>query len=179
MTKGIRKQNGSGYWSIRYRDASGRLREESSHSTRKRDAEALLVRRKQEALEGVLPQNTTSSSMTLSEFAPEFLDWAKGRHKSYDRSSRLVKQLVDDLGNVPLNKFTVRLVEKWQLERLHDRGNAPGTVNRLHALLKSMFTKAYEYHRVNSTARENVRKTKLLKLDNKRLRYLSPDELPD
>ncbi len=41
MKKGIRKQKNSLYWSIRYRDTSGKLREESSRSIKKRDAEAL------------------------------------------------------------------------------------------------------------------------------------------
>ncbi|MBT4485353.1 MAG: site-specific integrase [Candidatus Latescibacteria bacterium] len=174
--RGIRRQRGSTYWSIRYRDASGKLREESSHSIRKRDAEALLIRRKKEVLDGVKPETQRVSKITLREFAPEYLKWAKGRHRAYDRTERAVKQLVDDFGNIPLNSFTIKLLEQWQSERLHDRGNKPATINRLLAVLKNIFTKAYEYNKVAATAREQVKLVKLFKLDNQRLRYLSPKE---
>ncbi len=175
MTRGIRKQKGSKYWQIRYRDISGKLREESSGSIKKRDAETLLIRRKQEVLEGIKPELKRFPNITLIEFAPEYLKWAK-RQRSYKSKIYAVSQLIEDMGNVPMNQITLKFIEQWQTERREDRGNSHATINRYLSLLKHMYTKAFDWKMVSEKTCHIVHGVKKLEENNERLRYLSSEE---
>ncbi|MFC1607133.1 tyrosine-type recombinase/integrase [Candidatus Latescibacterota bacterium] len=172
-TRGIRLR-GSIFW-IRYSDGCGSIRDESTHSRYKRDAETLLSKRKQEVIEGKLPELKKYKDIRLNDFSVEYLNWAE-RQRSVDHTKRFTKQLLSDFGNIPLNSFTTKLIEQWQSDRMKIRGNKPATVNRMLAVLKHMFTKANEWDMVKQQAFERVRKVKLLSVNNQRLRYLTEDE---
>ena len=53
---------------------------------------------------------------------------------------------------------------------------APATINRHIATIKHMFTKAVEWDMVDEEVLKRIRKVKLLKENNRRLRYLSTEE---
>jgi len=172
MARGIYKR-GRIYW-IRYAGLDGKIIFESTGSTKFRDAEALLYKRKEEIRQGRQPQVKRIANYSFNELASEYLKWAE-RQRSYRSKKGFVAQLVNVFGNLPLRQFNTRLIEQYQTERLQ-AGNKHATVNRLLATLKHMFTKAVEWEMVEEETLKRVRKVKLLPENNRRLRYLSKEE---
>ncbi|MFC1552473.1 hypothetical protein ACFL6P_07905 [Candidatus Latescibacterota bacterium] len=111
-TRGLRLR-GTKWW-IRFSDGCGNMIEESSQSKRKSDATAILEKRRVQVREGKLGEVRKIPKLTFNEITVEFLGWAKGRHKSFDRTEGFVKQLINDFGNLSLNRFSNKLIESWQ-----------------------------------------------------------------
>lgn len=172
MTKGIYKR-GNIYW-IRYAGLDGRTVRESSGSTKFREAESLLIKRRNEIKEGKQPEIKRISNHSFIELADEYLIWAK-RQRGYRTKRGYISQLVEVYGSLPLRRFSARLVEQLQTERLQ-RGNKPATVNRIIATLKHMIHKATDWDMVEEETLKRVRKVKQLEENNKRLRYLLKEE---
>jgi integrase len=172
MARGIFKRGG--VWWIRYAGLDGRIARESSRSERFRDAEALLIRRRQEIKEGKLPEVRRIGNHVFNELAEAYVKWAE-RQRSFKSKKLFIDQLKARFGNLPLRRFNSMALEQFQTERL-ERGNKPATVNRLLATIKHMFTKAVEWDMVEEETLKRVRKVKLLEENNRRLRYLSQEE---
>ncbi len=173
MAKGIYKR-GKVFW-IRYAGLDGKIRFESTHSNKYREAEALLIQRRQSIKEGKQPEPVKKISMVMfKELAKEYQEWTK-RQRSYETKKYFIKQLEDAFGNIPLRNFTTRLLEQYQTDKLQEN-KKPATVNRLLACVKHMFTKAMDWEMVEEYAWKKVRKVKLLEENNKRLRFLSQEE---
>ena len=172
MAKGIYKR-GNVYW-VRYAGLDGRVARESSGSSKFREAESLLIKRRNEIKEGKQPEVKRIANHSFIELADEYLIWAK-RQRGYRTKRGYVSQLVGVYGCLPLRRFSTRLIEQLQTERLQ-RGNKPATVNRIIATLKHMFTKATDWDMVEEETLKRVRKVKQLEENNKRLRYLLKEE---
>ena len=173
MAKGIYKR-GNVYW-IRYAGLDGRVRYESSHSRKFKDAEVLLCNRKAKISEGKEPTlKNKILNHTFTELSEHYLKWAK-KQKSFRCKKGFVGQLVKSFGNCPLRRFTKMIVEEYQTKILNG-GNAPATANRHIATLKHMFTKAVDWEMVEEEVLKKIRGVKLEREDNKRLRYLSKEE---
>jgi len=175
MARGIFKR-GSIYW-IRYAGLDGQIIRESTGSTSFRDAEALLIKRKQMVKEGKQPEVKRIANYTFNELAEQYLEWAK-RQRSFRSKRGFVKQLLEAFGHLPLRRFNTMLLEQYQTERLQ-KGNKPATANCLLSTLKHMFTKAVEWDMVEEEVLKRIRKVKFLEDNNKRLRYLSKEECQD
>lgn len=181
-TKGIYKR-GNIYW-IRYAGLDGRLMYESSGSDKFRDAETLLIKRRQSIKEGKQPEIRKIENHLFSELVTEYTKWIK-RQRSFGQKECNIKQLKEVFGNVPLRRFNTMILEQYQTERLQKgnkrgklvTGNKPATVNRHIALIKHMFTKAVDWNMVEEDVLKRVRKVKLLEENNRRLRYLSKEEI--
>lgn len=171
-TKGIYRR-GEIYW-IRYAGLDGRIIRESSGSSKFRDAEALLINRRQAIKEGKQPEVKRIGNHVFNELAEAYLKWAE-RQRSFKSKKLFIDQLKSQFGNLPLRRFNSMLLEQFQTERLQ-KGNKPATANRLIATLKHMFTKAAEWDLVEEEVLKRVRKAKLLEENNRRLRYLSKEE---
>ncbi len=161
------------YW-IRYAGTDGRIIYESSRSTKFKDAEELLLQRKQKVREGEQPVVKKIPNYTFRELSTQYLIWAE-RKKSFKSKKCLVGQLTQAFGNLPLRRFDSMPLEQYQTERLQ-KGNKPATVNRLIAAISHMFTKAVEWNMVEENILGRIRKVKSLPENNRRLRYLSKDE---
>jgi len=75
-TKGVYKR-GNIYW-IRYASVDGKVKQESSGSTKFKDAEAILLQRKQMIREGKQPQNIkTIGSSNYNQLAEHYLKWCE------------------------------------------------------------------------------------------------------
>lgn len=172
--KGIYKRGR--IWWIRYAGPDGRIRFESSCSTSHRDAQALLISRRKEVMEGKAPVPAKRiGNHAFRELADSYLKWAE-RQRSFRSKKGFVHQLVQAFGNLPLRSFTTRLVEEFQTQRI-TQGNKPATANRLLATLKHMFTKAVDWDMVEEEVLKRVRKVKLIPENNRRLRFLSAEEI--
>lgn len=173
MVRGIYKRDNI-YW-IRYAGLDGKTIYESSHSDKFRDAETLLIQRKQSIKEGKQPEiKKKIPNVTFRELAVEYTKWTE-RQRAHKQKAILINQLVGIFGNHPLRYFTTRMLEQYQTERMQ-KGNKPATINRHLATIKHMFTKAVEWDFVEDDVLKRVRKVKQLEENNRRLRYLSQEE---
>jgi integrase len=173
MAKGIYKRGN--VWWLRYVGIDGRMIRESSHSPKFREAEDLLIQRRNGIKEGKEPEiKKRIVNHTFSELAEQYRKWAE-RQRSFKSKSYFINQLVRDFGSIPLRQFNSMLLEQYQTERLQ-KGNKPATANRLLATLKHMFTKAVEWEMVEEATLKRIRKAKFLEENNRRLRYLSKEE---
>jgi integrase len=170
--KGVYKRGGI-YW-IRYTSFDGKVIRESSKSSKVKDAEALLLQRKQAIREGKFPELKKISNCTFDELISQYLQWAE-RQRCFRSKKGFIRQLMDAFGNLPLRVFNTMLIEQFQTERLQ-KGNKPATVNRLLATLKHMFTKAFDWNLIGEETLKCIKRVKLLPENNKRLRYLSKEE---
>ena len=173
MAKGIYKRD-KYYW-IRYAGLDGRVVYESSKSDKFKDAEALLMERKQAIREGRQPEKKRIENHTFKELAEEYLSWIHGRQKSEEVKHYIIGRMLNALGNIPLRKFSTAFVEQFQTGLLN-RGLRNSTINKALSVIKHMFSKAVDWEFVESETLKQVRRVKLLPDDSKRLRYLSREE---
>lgn len=171
--RGVYKR-GAYYW-IRYVGHDGKMRFESSKSKSYKDAYNLLAIRKNDVMDGKDPLLYKKMKKVLFyDFCVEYLEWAESQKS--DRSKKgISKMLKEHFGNIPLSSFSTMIVEKYQIKLLND-GKAPSTTNRRLACLKHMFTKAIEWEMASEEVLKKVRRVKLLKENNRRLRFLSKEE---
>lgn len=171
--QGVTKRKGSRFYQIAFQDLSGRTIRKSSGTTNYKEAVAILSKHRQEVLEGKVPEIKKIKNYTFKELSEEYLVWIT-RQKDVVNKTRKVKQLIDRFGDLHLRRFNTKIVEQFQTERMER--NKPGTVNRLLATLKHMFTKAEEWEMVEEDVLKKVRKVKLLREGPGRLEYLSEEK---
>lgn len=164
-------RRGKIYW-IRY-SANGRQYRESTYSTNKSDAKLLLAKRLSEIAEGKEPASKVKN-YTFEELAAAYSKWCE-RQRSFKTKQRLLKQLINAFGHLYTRQITTRLLEDFQTQRLK-KGNKPATINRLMATMKHCMHKGYQWEMVTEDTLKRVRQVKLLEENNRRLRYLSPEE---
>jgi integrase len=181
--KGIYRR-GSVYW-ICYSGFDGKMRFESSKSTKYADAEVLLTTRRKGVQEGRDDAPRRIKPCTFAELSVDYLAWAQ-RQKSVRGKKAVVNRLVRDFGNLPLSRFTTHLVEEYQTRLLNEGkqsmttptgGKKPATINRYICILRHMIRRAHEWERCGEEAVKRVRLAKNLPENNKRLRYLSVEEV--
>ena len=171
--RGIYKR-GNIFW-VRYAGPDGKMLFESSMSPSFRDAQTLLIKRRKEVVEGKTPIPLKRiANHTFKELAEHYLNWAE-RQRAIKSKKSFVKIMLAHFGDLPLRSFNTRLIEEYQTGILAD-GKKPATANRHLAMLKHMFTKAVDWEMVEDEVLKKVRALKLLKENNKRLRYLSTEE---
>ena len=174
MAKGIYKRSNSAFYWIRYCGLDGQMVRESAKTTKFKEAESLLLQRKQAIREGKDPVVKKIKPYLFSELAQEYAKWAE-RQKSFESKIYIIKQLADTFGSLPLRSFTVMLLEKYQSEILQS-GRKPATANRHHATLSHMLSKAVEWEMMGEDTLKSIRRVKLLPENNKRLRFLNREE---
>ncbi len=175
-------------WWCCYKNLDERVIRETTGTADYDEAIDFIMKRRAEVKAGVEPEPKKIVNHTFTELVDEYKKWAE-RQKCYYSKIHLINQLSEDFGHMLLKNFSTKLIEQYQSKRLHEGKrlvkigdnyvhvpNKPATVNRFQATLSHMFTKAYEWEMISEDALKRVRKVKLLKENNKRLRYLSLDE---
>jgi integrase len=165
---GIYKR-GNVYW-IDYYDPNRKRIQESSQSSNRRDAEALLHIRKSEILRGVYKQPV---KISLGEFGERYMEHAKANKRSWLRDEQMLNHLYEFFGKgKPLTEIAPMQIEDYKIQR---QGKiADSTVNRELALLKRMFNLAITWDLYSGL--NPVRKVKFFREFNNKLRILSPEE---
>lgn len=171
--KGIYKR-GSIYW-IRYVGLDGRMRFESSGSTKLRDAQVLLTTRKHEVLEGKAPEVKKITNFFFRELAERYIAWMEVRHKSASYKRYLIDQLLEQFGNLHLRRISLSLLKGFQTD-LMKKGLKNSTVNKKILLLRAMMKFAVDEKMVEKSVLEELRGVKLEKDDSERIRFLTVDE---
>lgn len=185
LTASGRNHQDDGEISHGYAGLDGKVIRETSTSDKFKDAETLLIKRRQGIREGKMPEIKRITNHSFSDLVTDYLKWA-GRQRAFKQKELIVNQLKERFGPLPLRSFDTRLVEAYQSERLQGGkkklkteeivANKPATINRHIATLKHMFTKAVEWDMVEEETLKRVRRAKMLEENNRRLRYLSREE---
>ena len=171
--KGIFKR-GNVYW-VCYKNLEGRVIRESSKSTNPKVAEDLLIDRRKEIKDGQEPEIKRIPPHSFQELSAEYVNWAE-RQRSFSQKVYVVNQLAREFGYYRLRNITTKLLEQYQT-KLMQEGKKAATINRHLATIKHMMTKAVDWLMVEEEALKRVRKVKLLEENNRRLRYLSKEEI--
>jgi integrase len=131
--------------------------------------------------EGRYLEKKKVSKETLEEVSKRYLKWCEDvRQKDLRSKKQRIEVIKDKLGkDTSLSKITRADIERFQAERLSSLSGKsdcpikPATVNREMALLKHVLTKAVEWSIIEHNPAKGI---KLSKENNRRLRYLTPDE---
>ncbi|MDA8238948.1 MAG: site-specific integrase [Nitrospiraceae bacterium] len=172
------------YW-FRIRTSEGRI-QRSTGTANKRLAENIYSKAKTDIIEGRwFKEQETKDDPPFLELAEEYENWMQGRYRSKFKIY-IISQLKERFRDYSLSMIGVRELEKLQSEKLkrgkqqkivegklHNIPNKPATINRFIAVIAHMFTKAADWKMID---RANIPKVKMLKENNKRLRYLSKEE---
>jgi integrase len=150
---------------------NGRRRRERIGPDR-RLAETVLQKRKVAIAEGKYLDKRAVPRCTFTELAQLYRPWARVNHRGYASTTSRVTRLCETFGPLQLLEITPievdAYVARWATLR------RPVTVNREVQLIHHMFVKALEWGK----ALENpVRYQKPLRVNNRRLRYLSHEEI--
>lgn len=139
-------------------------------------AEDAYRKRRTEIKEGKFFDTKHELKVKFEDFADEYLELhCKPNHRGVRKAAEAnLKVLKRFLSGKYLSEIDVITVERFKRERMQENVS-PATVNRALACLKSMFNRAIDWGRYEG---ENpVRKVKLLKESNGRLRYLEKEEI--
>jgi integrase len=143
-------------------------------------AESVLRKQKTLIDEGRYLDKKHESTETLGEFKTRYLKWCEDikQKTAYDKGVYF-RPIIAHFGeNAPLARITRAQIEEYQAKRLSTPGERrkqikPATVNREIATLKHLFSKAVEWKILEESPARGV---KMLKENNRRLRYLSVEE---
>ncbi len=140
---GVYRPKKSRYYWIDFYYKGQRCRE-SSESTRKRDAEQLLTKRKYEMSQGTF--NPNCQAVTFSEFLPRYMEWAKDQKKpsTIERNLQFLKHLGPYVSGKLLSDITLVLAEDYKNDR-KGQGASNATVNRERSFLKAVLNKAVKW----------------------------------
>lgn len=117
---------------------------------------------------------TKTNIPTFDKFKPQYLEFCE-RQRGYKYKRNVVNLLSNNFGQLRLNQIQTYNLEKYQSKMLID-GISPATINRRIATIKHMMTKACDWGIVDDIALRAVRKVKMLKEDNGRMRFLTRAE---
>jgi integrase len=169
-TKGLYKR-GNVYWMC-YK-LEGTVYRSSTGKTTQKEAEYVLACRRKDIEDGNV-LNVNKGKCKFAQLAKEYDTILAQKQKGYGSKKYIIRQLVEEFGNLYVKDLDTMLVERYQGKYLRTR--KPATANRMLACLKHMLTKAVDWNMANEETLKRVRKVKFLKENNIRLRFLNVDE---
>jgi integrase len=136
-------------------------------------AEAGAKKRENEIFEGKFFPQKRKSKFKFKELSVEYMEKHSRRNKrSWRRDEVGLKSPLPYFGDIYLDDITPKMIEDYRGLR-GEQGRSPATVNREHALLKNMFTKAVHW----DYTRQNPAKKVPLAKESRRIRFLSKEEI--
>ena len=158
-------------WYIDYYANGRRKREKIGPS--KKLAEEVFRKRKVQIAENRFLDVKKDEKIKLSELAATYMELhSKPNKRSWKSDENSLKSILPFLGDRYLHEITPDLIERYKIKRRQEV--APASVNRELSCLKGMFSRAMDWGK----AKENpVKRVKLFREDNKRLRFLDKEEI--
>ena len=164
------RPKGSGVWWVRYVDEHGRLHREKVGP--KGLATKVYQKRKNEVQERrFFPERIGRRDVLVSEMIDEHLGRVKGILRSYYSHKLYAGYWKKALPNKSLRQVVPGDIERYVAKRITQV--SPASVNRELAFLKRVFNVAIADGKAESNP---VRSVKLFKENNKRVRFLAPEE---
>lgn len=165
-------KRGKTYWFTITRD--GKRVQLSADTENKKMAEERYAKTLTSVSEGKWFTEVKQREYIFSELAEEYKKMYC-RQLGFKGKDGYIRLLCRKFGDLKLSQFTTMIIEGYQTSLLA-KGNKPSTVNRHISTVKHMFGKAYDWQMVSETVLKYIRRVKMLKENNKRLRYLSREE---
>ena len=169
-------------WWIALR-VDGQQRYFSTKTTNKKEAEEIyaqvllsLKNKGKEQTTGTSQSTDRESTIPYSKFYEQYLEWCHGRNAAYDAKKYFLKMLPEWFKSKPLNQIGMKEVELLQSYFLK-QDYAKATCNKYISILKASMTKACDWQFISEQRLKSIRAVKLLRGENKRLRYLSIEEI--
>ena len=157
-------------WYIDYRAYGKRYRE--CIGTNKKLAQEVLHKRLVEIAEGKFLDKKNKINIKFEDFANDYIEiYSKHNKKDWKKDLTRLKSLKAFFGGKYLYMITSLLVEEYKAKRVKEV--SPATVNRELACIKHMFTMAIQWGKADKNP---VKKVKLFRENNQRLRYLEREE---
>lgn len=167
---GCLKKNGN--WFIDYRDPNGkRVRKKIGSS--KALAEQALAKVQVEIAEGKYLEKLPQKKISFDEFSEIYLnDYAIPNKRSWKSTDKIyIGHWKELFGKRYLYTINPHEIERYKSQRI--KTLSPAGVNRELACLKTMFNKAIDW---GFTAVNPVKRVKLFRENNQRVRFLTPEE---
>ena len=144
----------------------------------KEDAERMLNVRKAQVIENRHPDLRQTDGKTFKDFVLNSYLPHCSDQESYDRKERLCKNLIEEFGNFNLTDITASMLSEHRAKRKL-AGNKVGTINRVLACIKHIFTVAnmQEFKLVSDVKLAEIRSVKNGKELKGRINYLSKAEV--
>jgi len=150
-------QNKSGKWIIDFTFKNRRIRRVIGE--RKQEAEAAAIRIKNDILTEKYGFAKPKRIILFEKFAKEFLELhSKQNKKSWGRDDTSLKHLVSFFKGKALSDITPELIEKYKAKRREQVSSA--TVNRELACLKTLYSKAVEWDKIQLNPAIKIKKLK-------------------
>ncbi len=162
-------------WWMTYLGLDGKQHWESCHTKSKTEAIALLEQRKVDTRKGELPEVKRIKPTLFRDLAKEYELWAE-KQKGFKSKQGFIKKLLARFANINLLQLRTKAIDRYQSDLLKE-GLKPSSTNRIMAALKHMITKAVEWEMATEETLRRVRKVKQLHENNRRLRFLSKEEI--
>ncbi|MDD5269766.1 MAG: site-specific integrase [Candidatus Omnitrophica bacterium] len=160
-----------GNWWIDYRVNGKRHRKKIGPN--KTLAENIFAKTKAQIVENKYLDIKKEHKVKFEELATSYLElYAKVNKKSWHSDTGRIGALSKHFAGKYLNEITPMAIERYKAARTKEVSRA--TVNRDLACLKCMFTNAIKWGKASENP---VKKVKLFKENNKRLRYLEKEEI--
>ncbi len=160
---------------MRYTDATGTHRRESTGTRLKTEAQALLEQRRVEGRKGPLLPIRLHNQTTFADLCDKY-EKTVVNLKSYQTERRYrIARVKKALGAWPLQRFTADIVEEFRAKRRVTV--KPATANRELALIKRMIRKARSWKMIHADQADDIRSIELEKENNGGLRWLKPHEV--
>lgn len=170
---GVFHKNGA-YWIDYY--AEGRRKRERIGGpltkAMKKVAADVLAKRRVELAEGKYLDKREIPRCTFDELAELYLQWAGVNHRGYQSTRSRVETLREEFGARQLSDITPLMVDSYVAQR--SRVRKPATVNHEVGMLRHMYNKGMEWEKAIDNPVQHARP---LRVNNRRLRYLSLEEI--
>jgi integrase len=180
----------SGVWAVRYACGAGCAKHEEKVGPIKTEAIRVYHQRRARALgePGWCPvierkalreqkrseRAKQNGRMTFSDYAEDFIAWAKINHRSWSKDDSRLSRVLPVLGGKILDEITTAGIERFLDEITRgERAVAPATRNRYRDLLSGMFKRAVRLGLVASNPVKGIPK---VKEPAGRVIYLTPAE---
>lgn len=159
-------------WYVDFSQNNKRIRKKIGPN--KKQAELVLQKINVQQIENQYFDIKRDKKVLFLDFSKDYMErHSKINKKSWSRDITSLNKLSLVFGDKYLSQITPEMGEEYKALRMRD-GKSNATINRELALIKNMFTKAEEWGIVNKNP---LKKVKLLKENNKRVRFLEPWEI--
>jgi integrase len=176
---GLYRRKDSKIWWMSF-SASGRQYQRSTRTDDKKIAQRIYDSVKGKvALNQWIPeerQQEEREERTFRDLAQSYLDWCKGRQRSYEVKKYIINLLLRTYEHYMLDDFDNQVMEQLQTDYIN-AGHKVAYINKITAVIKHMFSKAYDWEMITEDALRKIRKAKPLTGEVKRLRFLSREEM--
>jgi integrase len=168
------------HWHYRFRVRRVRYRGALPEASTKWEAEQAESKIKQEIFEGRFGLIELGSERLADFINKTFLPWSKANKRSWRHDVFRARTICDYFGAKSFREMSPLLIEKFKRDRREsvtrkDTVRSPASVNHELTLLSKIFNLAIDYKVTDTNPCTKVKK---YKLDNKRYRYLLPEEEP-